>query len=503
MHFDDWTDTPSEERVKKAISGLVLDHCFYGAIALHLDHRPDPTCETMWVDGITVGYNPEYVQELSLPKLRFVQAHEYTHVANKHHLRRGNRDQKLWNEACDYVINLMLKDAGFKLPPDLLYDTRFIGMSAEQVYAILDDKKRQEEKEEKKEDPQNSSDDGNGPGEDNPEDQGGDKEDQDQTSSGGGDKDDNKDETGEQAGSGEGEDEGEDEGEGEGDESEGDGEGDGEGEGDESNGDGEGEVDESNGEGDESRAGSDDATSGNGGDPNAVGDVGGCGEVRDAPDQTETGIREEEAKWDIIVTQAAKLSERIGDMPAGMKRMIDEVLGAKVHWQEALSRWIVEQADTDYSWKRPNRRYISQDIYLPSLQGDELLPIAFMVDTSGSQDARAINQCASEIQAALSCYFTEFSVPVIYCDAAVQGVDEIDGYGDVELNPVGGGGTDFRPPFQYIEDEQIDIEGAIYLTDGHCYSFPNEPDYPVLWVITPRGKRNFEPPFGEVISMND
>jgi predicted metal-dependent peptidase len=225
--------------------------------------------------------------------------------------------------------------------------------------------------------------------------------------------------------------------------------------------------------------------------------------VRDAPDQSETGIKEEEAKWDVIVTQAAKLSERMGDMPAGMKRIIDEILDAKVHWEEALSRWIVEQSDTDYSWKSPNRRYLSQDLYLPSLQGDELMPIAFMVDTSGSQDARAINQCGAEIQAALSTYVTEFSVPVIYCDAAVQGVDEIDAYDTVELNPVGGGGTDFRPPFKYIEDEQIEVEGAIYLTDGHCSRFPEEPDYPVLWVITPKGKRNFEPPFGEVISMND
>jgi len=69
----------------------------------------------------------------------------------------------------------------------------------------------------------------------------------------------------------------------------------------------------------------------------------------------------------------------------------------------------------------------------------------------------------------------------------------------IKLNPVGGGGTDFRPPFEYLESEDIIPAAAIYLTDGECYSFPEEPDYPVMWIID--NKRTADPPFGEVIRI--
>lgn len=60
------------------------------------------------------------------------------HVILYHSLRRGIRDPKLWNIACDHAVNLLLKEHGFKPYPYDYCDTRFIGMSAEQVYDILE-----------------------------------------------------------------------------------------------------------------------------------------------------------------------------------------------------------------------------------------------------------------------------------------------------------------------------------------------------------------------------
>lgn len=70
----------------------------------------------------------------------------------------------------------------------------------------------------------------------------------------------------------------------------------------------------------------------------------------------------------------------------------------------------------------------------------------------------------------------------------------------LELHAKGGEGTDFKPGFEYIEKEQLMPSCAIYFTDGWCMSFPEPPEYPVLWILTTDTK--FSPPFGEVIKMN-
>jgi predicted metal-dependent peptidase len=60
------------------------------------------------------------------------------HPALHHHLRRSGRDPRRWNIACDYAINPLLIDVGLKLPEGVLVTDRFRGMSAEQIYNLLE-----------------------------------------------------------------------------------------------------------------------------------------------------------------------------------------------------------------------------------------------------------------------------------------------------------------------------------------------------------------------------
>jgi predicted metal-dependent peptidase len=75
-----------------------------------------------------------FVETLNAAELAGVLAHEVMHPALQHHTRRGDRDQKRWNMACDYAINPLLLDAGLTLPKDVLIEYRFCGMSAERIY---------------------------------------------------------------------------------------------------------------------------------------------------------------------------------------------------------------------------------------------------------------------------------------------------------------------------------------------------------------------------------
>ncbi|SOE97530.1 Predicted metal-dependent peptidase [Burkholderia sp. D7] len=135
-----------DPRITKQRTALVLSQPFFGALALRLKVVEDPSCETLWVDGETLGYNPEHLASLNDLEARGVLAHEVLHVANGHCWRMGARDPKRWNDACDYAINPLVLDAGLLLPKGALLDARFTGKSAEEIYGRLTEEAREKAK---------------------------------------------------------------------------------------------------------------------------------------------------------------------------------------------------------------------------------------------------------------------------------------------------------------------------------------------------------------------
>ena len=125
-------------RIRKSRTSLLLDHPFFGSLLFRLKDRESRSVKTMATDGITLLWNPEFVETLSAATLAGTLAHEVMHPALHHHLRRSGRDPKRWNVACDYAINPLLIDAGLKLPEGVLIEERFRGMSAEQIYNLLE-----------------------------------------------------------------------------------------------------------------------------------------------------------------------------------------------------------------------------------------------------------------------------------------------------------------------------------------------------------------------------
>jgi predicted metal-dependent peptidase len=125
-------------RIQKARTALVLDHPFFGSLLFRLKDRPSFAVKTMATDGVSLLWNAEFVETLNAAALAGTLAHEVMHPALHHHLRRSGREPKRWNIACDYAINPLLIDAGLKLPDGVLVDDRFRGMSAEQIYNLLE-----------------------------------------------------------------------------------------------------------------------------------------------------------------------------------------------------------------------------------------------------------------------------------------------------------------------------------------------------------------------------
>ncbi len=390
-------DDNSRTLLTKARAGLILDQPFFGSIAIRHKLVEDATIETCAINGKEIKYNPSFINGLSLDQVKGLLAHEVLHVALLHHTRKNGRDNSLWNEACDYAINILLKEAGFYLPDHGLVNYDYRDWSAEQIYAELQQQKQQQ------------PDDGDG-----------------------------------------------------------------------DDGDGDGDKQQDKKWGDVEPATND------------------KGEPATAAELSQA---EQDAK--VMVQQATLEAKMQGRMDGGIGRAVDKTVKPKINWRDVLRQFINQHAKNDYSWNVPNRRFIHQGLYLPSLHSEEIGDIVFAVDTSGSIDLDALNQMCSEISDALS-LLSSSKLTVIYCDSSVKAVDE---YTEQDLpihpNPVGGGGTDFCPVFDHIKENNINPVCLIYLTDMHG-NFPVQaPSYPVLWGVVDARYYNGTPPFGVKLTVKE
>lgn len=361
-------------RLSKAKTGLILEHPFLGAVAINMPFILSEDIPTAATNGKRVLFNPKFIADMTDEELKFLVAHEVFHPMLNHNFRRGERNQRKWNRAADYVINELLTVEGVgKMPSGGLRDTNIYnagGGTSDGIYGVLED---------------------------------------------------------------------------------------------------------------------------------ASGDGSGGGDAFDECEDAEGNPAEQaqaEAEMKIQVAQAAQAAKMMGKMSANMQRLVDEVLQPKVDWRTVLQRF-VEKARTDQrTWSRPNRRFISQGIYLPSTTGEVMGEILFAVDCSGSIDQDTLNQFASEIRTVKDdCCPT--LIHVVYFDSEVSHHETYTPDDALDIKPHGGGGTAFSPVFRFAEEHGINPVACMFLTDLYCSDFGAAPDYPVLWVSNGRDNA----PFGEVVMM--
>lgn len=229
---------------------------------------------------------------------------------------------------------------------------------------------------------------------------------------------------------------------------------------------------------------------------------GGFGEVLDSigPDggpasQAESSRQAQE--WLIAADQALHSANACGRVPGGLERRLRQARESRQDWRSILRDFIAAVDPSDYGWTPPNRRFISSGLYLPSVVRSGVGEIVIVVDTSGSIGTEELEQFAGEITAIPSEARPE-RIHVVYADAEVQDTAEFQAGDEIVLNPKGGGGTDFRPAFAWVEEQGLAPKCLLYLTDLCCRSYPDDPPaYPVLWVTDSRRTA----PFGETLRI--
>ena len=372
--------TDATNMLSRPKTQLMLHHPFFGSLAMSTPFIEDTGIDTMCTNGKWIKFNPDYVRSISGDETTGVVAHEVMHITNKHPLRMGNRDHRLWNIATDYAINIIIVDAGLQLPKGALVDEQCRGMSAEKIYNLMQS----------------------------------------------------------------------------------------------------GEL------------------------PIPMDDGWSFGEIEtptndDGSAMTDSEMDQLETEINVKVLSAHANAKMRGKVPAGIEGLIDEMSTPQVDWRDKLRGFVGGDQPDDFTWAKPNKKFMPHGIYLPTVEHFGAGDIVIGCDTSASVSDEELAVFLGEING-LAQDMQPRSITVIGCDAKVQSVDYYGQGEDVQsINSKGRGGTEVTPVFDYIEEHGVPCDSFIYFSDMCVYDFPaNAPDYPVLWVSTGAT----DAPWGEVVKAN-
>jgi len=372
----------ASRKIAAARTRLILDKPFLGALALRLPLIEAETswCQSTWSNGKSLYYSRGYIDSLDVEQTQFVVSREALHCALLHFYRRGNREQKLWANACDFAVNSLLIEDGLKAAPDTIYLAEFNGMTAEEIYPLLRDNELQQAP------PRNQGND-------------------------------------------------------------------------------------------------DDSET----------------QQQQAQNLSQGDMEMLAVQWRQRLASAAQQAQQAGKLSAELARLVDFSLQPKLPWRSLLAQHLNPTARNDYSYTRPSTRRGDPAVF-PGLRSEEI-DLVVAVDTSGSIHELEIGQFFSEINAIKG--QVRARIALLCCDANID--DEcpvfFEAWDEFKFEPglKGGGGTDFRPVFRWINQQDMLPDTLVYFTDA-CGEFPeHEPPYPTVWLV--KGKKKV--PFGTRIQLND
>ena len=476
--------TPEDKIVKARIDFIYNDCVFLGNLALRLK-LVDATdwCPTAATDFKHLYYNRELIDRCTLAETKFIIAHEVMHCVYDHFNRRNGRDPRLYNCAGDYVINLELKDLGVgefpsnstlmdpkwieKLKEEnpqgykrfkkefagkedeigILVDEKYRGKSSEEVYDMLREEMKQ----------QQSCQTCGGSGEVSNDD--GDQQD--------GDNDSGDQQDGDQNGHSHG---------------------------------GTEPCPDCNGSGTQGGYGGP-----MGHDMHMDPEVGSGNEDEDGSQgpipmtQEEYDRLSDDMKKAIM--DAAKVAESArggaGNIPGGVKRLIEEWTDSTVNWRDYLNNVIQSTLKSDYTWQRQSRKSMAGGYYLPAMDNDDMVSVDMAIDTSGSMTEEMLKDILGEVKGIME-QFADFRMRVWCFDTRTYkiwefGPDTIDDIYEFQLE--GGGGTMFECNWEMMREEEIVPDQLIVCTDGYPCGTWGEEDY-CETVFLVHGHKDIVAPFG-------
>lgn len=200
---------------------------------------------------------------------------------------------------------------------------------------------------------------------------------------------------------------------------------------------------------------------------------------------------------DILVrasVQAQMSDNNPGNMPGEIEIYLKGLTNPTVPWDRLLAKFMNSLAKTDYTFKKPNRRFFPEAI-LPSQLGYDLDNITVAIDTSGSISDEQFHQFISETYAILK-QLKPKELTLLQFDWQIRAEDKITGPADLKnVQFTGKGGTRIDELIQWAADNKP--TALLVFTDGYFRNPNPDPKIPIFWII--HSNENYEPPYGTVI----
>jgi predicted metal-dependent peptidase len=194
---------------------------------------------------------------------------------------------------------------------------------------------------------------------------------------------------------------------------------------------------------------------------------------------------------------AAATVDGAGNLPLGVKRLIQQLTEPQLNWREILRMNLESTIKADYTWMRASRKGWHMDAVMPGQKPDEMIDIAVMLDASGSISPDMLKDFLSEIQGIMDS-FPSYKIHVVTFDTdcynpAQYDSDNLDSMIDYEVS--GGGGTDFDCIFTYLKEQEITPRRLIVFTDGYPFGSWGDAEYcDTTWIL--HGTTTIVPPWG-------
>ena len=232
------------------------------------------------------------------------------------------------------------------------------------------------------------------------------------------------------------------------------------------------------------------------GEGDGDGDNEGEGKGRPKLSQAERDAIKDEIKEAMLA--AASATQDAGNIPGGVKRMIQALTEPKMNWRELLRMQLESTIKSDYTWMRTSRKGWHMDAVMPGMKLDPMIDIAVAIDTSGSIGEAMLKDFLSEIQGIMDS-FPAYKIHVFSFDTEVCNPQQYDSENldsIAEYEPGGGGGTDFTAIFNYLKAEEIEPKRLVVFTDGYPFGSWGDENYTdTVWVL--HGTTTIVPPWGQ------
>ena len=232
------------------------------------------------------------------------------------------------------------------------------------------------------------------------------------------------------------------------------------------------------------------------------------------PKQEDGSAKQETAaasqkKWSKIARQTSMEQQRRGDETKEGEEFLTAQLKAEKSrrsYRDFLQKFAVRREELHSDPEEFDLNYYTYGLKLygnmplieplESRETKKIREFVIVIDTSYSTASGLVEQFLRETVDILKqsdSFFSDSVIRVLQCDNKVRDDGKITGEKDLErflreFQLLGGGGTDFRPTFAYVEKlreqgELSNLTGLLYFTDGKGIYPKKRPDYPTAFLF--------------------